>query len=233
MQPAKKAQIILIAEDEADVRGYLEMAVKCLGFSVELAQDGDEALACLRSLGPAVAAIVLDIMMPGRDGIEVLREVRRIDPGLPVIVVSAASSPLDVVAAMKCGATDFLCKPVAHEDLLNSLSKALETAVPAAVPQAMAPSGPRAFLGVNPKMREIQAMIGQIGWSEAPVLIQAETGTGKEVLARELHANSPRAGKSFLKLNCAALPSELVESELFGYERGAFHRRVPEEGRHV
>ncbi len=222
MLPSKKAQTIVVAEDEIDVRGYLEMAIKCLGFSVELAQDGDEALACLRSLGSAVAAVVLDIMMPGRDGIEVLREIRRGDPNLPVVVVSAASSPLDVVAAMKCGATDFLCKPVAHEDLLKAISKALETAVPEHIPQIGPPPASRAFLGVNPRMKEIQSLIGQVGWSEAPVLIQGETGSGKEVLARELHAHSPRAGKAFLKLNCAALPSELVESELFGYERGAF-----------
>jgi two-component system response regulator AtoC len=124
---------------------------------------------------------------------------------------------------MKCGAADFLCKPVGHDELLHALNKALDHrgVAPPALP---APPSPRTkvFLGTSPKMQEIQALVGHVGWSEASVLIQGETGTGKEVLARELHANSPRAGSVFLKLNCAALPSELVESELFGYERGAF-----------
>jgi two-component system response regulator AtoC len=124
---------------------------------------------------------------------------------------------------MKSGATDFLCKPVTHEELRRTLSKALENKTAFAPPQSAAPSArTKAFFGSSPRMREIQALIGHVGWSEAPILIQGETGSGKEVLARELHANSPRSGKVFLKLNCAALPSELVESELFGYERGAF-----------
>jgi two-component system response regulator AtoC len=127
---------------------------------------------------------------------------------------------------MKCGATDFLCKPVSHDELAEALSKAFEHAGIAEVPvsQSLTPLSPRtnAYIGSSPQMHEIQSLIGNVGWSEAPVLIQGETGSGKEVIARELHAHSPRAGKVFLKLNCAALPSELVESELFGYERGAF-----------
>jgi two-component system, NtrC family, response regulator AtoC len=142
---------------------------------------------------------------------------------LPVIMISGAASTTDIVTAMKGGATDFLCKPVAHEDLKKAIARALERNGVMYSPPAKssAPNG-GVFMGSDPRMRELQALIGQIGWSEAPVLIQGETGSGKEVLARELNARSPRAGKPFLKLNCAALPSELVESELFGYERGAF-----------
>jgi two-component system response regulator AtoC len=200
------------------------MALKCLGFAVEIASDGDEVLACLRDPEVQISAVLLDMMMPNRDGLETLLEIRRTWPALPVIVVSGAASTLNVVKAMKMGATDFLCKPVAHEDLEKALTRALEM-------QSAAPSMPsirksaaftKAFMGRNPRMAEVQALVGQIAWSEAPVLIQGETGTGKEVIARELHAQSPRANKGFLKLNCAALPSELVESELFGYERGAF-----------
>jgi two-component system response regulator AtoC len=167
--------------------------------------------------------VLLDIMMPNRDGIDTLREIRRTHPNLPVIIVSGASSTLNVVTAMKSGATDFLCKPVAHDDLRKAVTRALEMKGVEYVPPSRA-AGPstKVYLGKNPRMKEIQALIGQIGWSEAPVLIQGETGSGKEVIARELHAQSPRVNKPFLKLNCAALPSELVESELFGYERGAF-----------
>jgi two-component system response regulator AtoC len=200
------------------------MALKCLGYSVELAQDGDEVLSCLQSSRSDIAAVLLDVMMPNRDGIDTLREIRRIDPNLPVIIISGASSTLNVVTAMKTGATDFLCKPVAHDDLSKAITRALEIRGTEYSPTLRTTAAPtsKTFVGRNVRMKEIHALVGQIGWSEAPVLIQGETGTGKEVIARELHAQSPRANKPFLKLNCAALPSELVESELFGYERGAF-----------
>ena len=214
---------VLVGEDELEVRGYLQMALKCLGYSTEFAQDGDEVISYLRSSRKEIDAVLLDIMMPNRDGFDTLCEIRKFDSELPVIMVSGAASTLNVVNAMKSGATDFLCKPVSHEDLQKSIARALERSGTRYTPPART-STPLTglFLGNNPRMREIQTMIGQVGWSEAPVLIQGETGTGKEMLARELHARSPRAGKPFLKLNCAALPSELVESELFGYERGAF-----------
>ena len=224
MQSQRNGYTILVGEDELEVRAYLEMALKCLGYSVELAEDGEEVLSHLRSTRAGVSAVLLDLMMPQRDGMDVLREIRHIAPNLPVIIVSGAGSTLNVVAAMKSGATDFLCKPVTHDELRHALSKALENKmVFESAPPATAPSArTKAFFGASPRMQEIQSLIGHVGWSEAPILIQGETGSGKEILARELHANSPRAGKVFLKLNCAALPSELVESELFGYERGAF-----------
>lgn len=214
---------VLIGEDELEVRGYLQMALKCLGYSTEFAQDGDEVLSYLRSSRKEIDAVLLDIMMPNRDGFDTLCEIRKFDSEVPVIMVSGAASTLNVVNAMKSGATDFLCKPVSHEDLQKSIARALErSGTPYTPPARTSTPVTGLFLGNNPRMREIQTVIGQVGWSEAPVLIQGETGTGKEMLARELHARSPRAGKPFLKLNCAALPSELVESELFGYERGAF-----------
>ena len=215
---------VLVGEDELEVRGYFQMALKCLGYTAELAQDGDEVLSYLRSMRSDVDAVLLDIMMPNRDGFDTLREIRKFDPELPVIMVSGAASPMNVVNAMKSGATDFLCKPVSHEDLQKCIARALGrngAVYTPPSPRAVAPAN-GLFVGGNPRMREIQTMVDQIGWSDAPVLIQGETGTGKEVLARELHGRSARAGKPFLKLNCAALPSELVESELFGYERGAF-----------
>jgi two-component system response regulator AtoC len=214
---------ILVAEDEPEVLSYLETALKCMGYSVESARDGDEVLAYLRKSDFDVAAVLLDIMMVNRDGLDTLREIRRLDRQLPVIMLSGASSTPNVVTAMKIGATDFLAKPVAQEDLREGLRRAIEGAATLRpVPQANPKPLPEVLLGTNPRMREIQLLLGRIGWSEVPVLIQGETGSGKEVIARELHAQSARANKAFLKLNCAALPSELVESELFGYERGAF-----------
>jgi two-component system response regulator AtoC len=184
-------------------------------------------LSSLENNAGAVSAILLDLVMPRKDGFETLREIRRIGYDSPVIVISGASSPLNVVEAMKDGATDFLAKPISPEDLQRAVKNALQKGAvtsPAAIisEKPAFTSTKQIFLGTSPQMREIHGLMNQIGWSEVPILIQGETGVGKEVLARELHAKSPRANKPFLKLNCAALPSELVESELFGYERGAF-----------
>ena len=225
MPTAKNGRTILLAEDDLDVRAYLETALRCQGYSIEVAQDGEEALSCLRASQTSISAVVLDVIMPRRTGIEALKEIRRFNRDLPVIMISGAVSPFNVVEAMKMGANDFIPKPIKPEDLRKALKTVLENVpseAPHPVEQPPAPAGKQIVFGNSPQMRELQSMIGQVGWSEAPVLIQGETGTGKEVLARELHARSPRAKRSILKLNCVALPSELVESELFGYERGAF-----------
>jgi len=231
MLPDYRGRLILVAEDEPEVRNYLEMALRCEGYGVETAEDGEEALQCLES-GMPISAAFLDVMMPKCDGLEVLRAVRDSGRALPVIVISGVPSPSMVVEAMRIGATDFLAKPISHDTLrqvLNGIFGAAETDQDP--PQAPAPPTPHElFFGFSPVMRELEAMAKLVARSGTPVLIQGETGSGKEVLACHLHANSERSQKSFVKLNCAALPSELVESELFGYERGAFtgaFRRKP------
>src|SRR5207248_6857713 len=123
MYTADSSRRILVAEDELEVRAYLEMAVKCMGYSVDAAQDGDEVISCLQSAAGYPDAVLLDLIMPNRDGIETLKEIRRMDDTLPVIVVSGASSTINVVTAMKNGATDFLCKPVVHEDLQKAIAR--------------------------------------------------------------------------------------------------------------
>jgi two-component system response regulator AtoC len=191
---------------------------------VQFAEDGEEVLRFLRTSGQSIDAVLLDLIMPNIDGLEALVEIRRADPALPVIVLSGDfQTPANIINAMKYGATDFLAKPVGHQALKEALEKAIG-ARQALTCQKPQPGSDRlrGFVGNAPKIREIQAMTGRVGWCGVPVLIQGETGSGKEVLARELHAHSPRANKPFLKLNCAALPSELVESELFGHEKGAF-----------
>lgn len=219
---ASRRRTILVGEDELEVSGYLQMALQCLGYSVELAQDGDEVLSYLRCCRGEIDAVVLDTTMPNREGLDTLREIRGFMPDLPVIFLSGPASSSQIINAMQAGATDFLCKPVVHDDLRKALDRALERNSVCDVPASrVSAQHDQPFLGNSPHMREIQSSIRHIGWSEAPVLIQGETGSGKEVLARELHAHSPRSAKPFLKLNCAA-SSELVEGELFGYERGAF-----------
>jgi two-component system response regulator AtoC len=221
MQPHKSEKTILIGEDELEARHYLEFAVRSHGYSVRSVRDGDEVLSSLRDSDTEFSAVLLDMGMPSRNGLDTLREIRAANRTLPVIIISGQSSMADTVTAMKAGATDYLCKPVTHEELGRVLAKVLETDNTVFKPLERENNLPVFFVGANPGV-ELRDRTARIGRSGAPVLIQGETGSGKEVLARELHAQSTRANKAFLKLNCAALPSELVESELFGYERGAF-----------
>src|SRR5206468_4303674 len=145
---------------------YLEMALRCLGYKVELAQDGAEGLECLQAEAGEIAAVLLDYIMPNRDGIDTLREVRQLYPELPVIMVSGFPSPLNIVTAMKNGATDFLCKPVSHEDLRKSITRALDVKTMEWLrPANSTVPGTRAFLGNSPRMASIHAIIGKVGWS--------------------------------------------------------------------
>lgn len=225
MQRTHSTPRILVAEDDPEVRGFLEVALRSSGFSVDVVEDGEEALACLKENGAGYALLLLDLIMPRKDGLETLREIRQFDTGLPVIMLSSASSPLHVVDAIKSGANDFLPKPVSHEDLIKAIQKALrirpEMDLTTAATELVPHSG-KAYIASSSWTKKMDLFLKQVGSSEVPVLVQGETGVGKEVLARQLHACSPRAKKPLLKLNCAALPSELIESELFGYERGAF-----------
>src|SRR5215467_11850666 len=125
MQTVNNGGTILLGVDELEVRSYLEMALKCHGYSIESAQDGEEVLSCLERDHGRISLVLLDIMMPRKDGLETLREIRRDDRDLPIIMLSGASSPLKVVEAMKSGATDFIPKPVSHEDLRDAIQKAL------------------------------------------------------------------------------------------------------------
>src|SRR5450759_3559315 len=196
MPAAKNGHTSLWGEDDLEVRSYLETALRCEGYSTKVAQDGEEVLACLRASQTPISAVVLDIIMPRKDGIDALKEIRRFDPDLPVIMISGASSALNIADAMKSGANDFIAKPIMPGALRKALKIALEETSPVVVnpiERTAAPANKQILFGTSPQMRELQDMLGEIGWSEAPVLIQGETGTGKEVLARELHACSPRA----------------------------------------
>ena len=214
---------ILVGENELEVRCFLASELECLGYNAEVARDGDEVLTRLKSSPANIVAILLDQTLPNRDGFETLTEIRRMDPAIPVVVISAAGSTMDVVKAMKAGATDFLSRPLEHQEVQKVLARVFRRWELASVTRFQPHSrGSRGFVGRDPRMREIEGILGAIAWSEAPVLIQGESGSGKEAIARDLHARSPRADKPFHRLNCAGRPADLVESELFGYERGAF-----------
>ena len=228
MQPNRKLETVLVVEDEPEVRSYLELSLRCHGYAVEKMEDGEEALQFLERGANNVSVVLLDVVMPRKNGLVTLQQLRRTHKDLPVLMLSGASSTATIVEAMKYGATDFLPKPIGNAELAAAVQKAIASTsrptLPPAVRETREPvkieSGQSMICGAW--MNRMASFLKQVGASDAPVLIQGETGVGKEVVARFLHANSPRANRPFLKLNCAALPSELVESELFGFERGAF-----------
>ncbi len=204
---------ILLAEDEPEVRNYLSLALQCDGYSVDSVENGDEVLSYLDKYHSQPSLLIMDIMMPQRNGLDTLRELRRRSSALPVLMLSGASTPANIVECMKYGAADFLAKPVAHEQLIQSIARVI---------QGSAPEQPEAEPVPSSWRGRVDRLIPRIANSDVPVLLRGETGVGKEVIARRIHELSRRSAGPFLKLNCAALPPELVESELFGYERGAF-----------
>jgi len=217
---------ILVVDDDRSVRSYLSDLLTSCGYSIECAESGDQAVARL-SAGYIPSLIVLDIVMPGINGIEVLESVKKINPSIPVIILSAAGQTKTVVEAMKMGAADFLVKPFEEQELELAIQNVLEKQklkeeVKTLKRQLDSYVDAGNILSTNPKVLRIKEIAKQVADTDVPVLVSGESGVGKEVLARFIHANSSRHDKPFVKVNCAALPDDLLESELFGYERGAF-----------
>ena len=220
-----KKVTILIRESDREVRNYLELSLTCRGYGVRHAETGEEALDCLQDAdGPEISLVLLDAPISCREDIETLQEIRRVNASVPVIMLCGDSRPSAVVEAMKSGATDFLAKPVGNDQLVDAIQRALDSpVVRGKQKKSLLPAATQKHMVEESAWMEKNAvLLRQVASSDIPVLLNGETGVGKEVLARALHAGSPRANRRFLKVNCAALPSELIESELFGYERGAF-----------
>jgi DNA-binding NtrC family response regulator len=214
---------ILIVDDDPMMLRFTRSLLECEGYSVCACDSGADALAELRSAAlPDV--ILLDMVMPEMDGIETLSRIMEMTPSAKVIMLSGQHAAAGVVQAIKIGAVDYLTKPVDEEQLLA----ALRLHTPAASQHEEADlifeelSADSFFLASAPAMRKVFDQVERIARVEVPVLITGESGTGKEIVALLLHKYSPRANKRFLKVNCAAIPEELLESELFGYEAGAF-----------
>ncbi|HEY7209415.1 MAG TPA: sigma-54 dependent transcriptional regulator [Bryobacteraceae bacterium] len=213
---------VLIAEDEPEIRDYLGLALRCEGYGVEFARDGEEVVHHLERNSTNISLLLMDLIMPRKDGFETLKQVRGGWPGLPVITLSGSCTPANVATVLKGGAIDFLAKPIAHADLIRAVETALSSKPQWTVTPEPIRLKPVEHAAPKTWSETCDSLLQNVGASDVPVLLRGETGVGKEVLARRLHAQSKRSARPFLKLNCAALPSELVESELFGYERGAF-----------
>jgi DNA-binding NtrC family response regulator len=220
----EKRRRVLVVDDAEGMRSFVANLLELEGYEVDTAEDGRRALALLEG-GAAPDVVVLDVMMPGWDGLETLRRMREFEPDLPVVMLSVVGKAGTIVEAMKLGAADYLNKPFEEGELVATLEKALERSDLLRERDRLAQASgedAEAVVWASPPMKRVRDLLEQVADTDVTVLIQGESGTGKEVVARTLHAISSRAEQPFVKVNCAALPEELLESELFGYERGAF-----------
>jgi DNA-binding NtrC family response regulator len=217
-------QRVLIVDDDSHSREFLQEAVKSLGFRAEAAADGAQALERLRSR--SFDLVLSDLRMPGMDGLEVVRRVQQASPGVPVVLITAHGTIEAAIEAMRIGAVDFLLKPCTPEGLELVIKRIdrqrrLELENEYLRNEVAGPSGHQ-IVAASRAMLETLSAASRIAGSKGTVLITGESGTGKERIAHHIHHNSPRRAGPFIRVNCASLSEPLLESELFGHERGAF-----------
>lgn len=213
---------VWVIDDDRSIRWVLERALRKAEMHVTCFSNGVGVIEALEREQPEV--ILTDIRMPGVDGLDLLRQVKVRYPDLPVIIMTAHSDLDSAVAAFHGGAFEYLPKPFDLDEAVAQVSRASRRGRPEApeAPEDPGPAGGAEIIGEAPSMQEVFRAIGRLARSNITVLINGESGTGKELVARALHRHSPRAGRSFIALNMAAIPRDLLESELFGHERGAF-----------
>jgi len=214
---------VLVVDDDANLRRMLRAVIEEEGYEVQEAANGDEAIRVWPSIDPDV--VLLDIVMPnGPDGLSVLERIRSLAPEQIVVMMSGKATLADAVRATKLGAFQFLEKPLSPEGVASTLRAAVDLAKARAEAAALRAELPAesSICGESNTIREVRALIAQVAPTSSRVLISGESGTGKELVARAIHANSMRRQRPLVTVNCAAVPSHLVESEMFGHERGAF-----------
>jgi two-component system, NtrC family, response regulator AtoC len=216
---------VLVIDDDPGVREYLEALVSRQGYQAYPVSSGEEALRSLDHTRPDL--VTLDVVLDGMDGLETLRQLKKRLPDVPVVMLSGHGQARTIVEAMRLGASDFLRKPFEVEELELAFQKALENRAlrrEVAELRGRARSEHEMLIhgGDDGQMKDVREIIEQVADTDITVLVRGESGTGKELVARSVHQLSGRSDKPFVKVNCAALPSELLESELFGFEKGAF-----------
>jgi two-component system nitrogen regulation response regulator NtrX len=213
---------ILVIDDEAAIRDSLRMILEYENYQFIGASNGQEGLALVQRDRPDL--VLLDIKMPGMDGMEVLRKLRAIDETLPVVMISGHGTTATAVEAIRSGAIDFLDKPLSSERVIVTLQNALERSELRTENRELklAMESRYEIVGHSPAIRKVLDEVRRAAPTNATVLLLGESGVGKELVARTIHKNSPRAAHRFVQVNCAAIPEELIESELFGHEKGSF-----------
>jgi len=221
---ASQAQTILVCDDEKNIRRTLCTTLEGEGFATRAAGTAEDALQILGE--EPIDLVIMDIMLPGMSGLDAIGAIRKTPEGadLPVIVISGHASIADAVQAMKLGASEVIEKPLNRDLVVLKVQSAVQTSRLAREVKALraATAKRHDMIGDSPATRKLLGEVDKVAPTKGRVLITGESGTGKELVARAIHKLSPRADGPFIKVNCAAIPAELIESELFGYERGAF-----------
>ncbi len=217
--------MILIVDDEKNIRRTLAMVVEGEDYDVTVAASGEEGLRIIQS-DEVIDVVFLDVSLPGMGGLDVIRRIKELDSTIEVIMISGHASLNDAVEATRLGAFDFLDKPLDRERVLITLRNALKKRQLCLRVQDLGSRHPDDILGEAAAIKQLMREIEKVAPSKGRVLVTGESGTGKELVARAVHRLSPRQDQPFIKLNCAAIPAELIESELFGHEKGAFSGAV-------
>src|SRR5437868_11158617 len=212
---------ILLVDDEPGMLRYIRTLLEVDSYKVETANNGEHALQRVQS-GLSPDLVLLDLLMPGIDGLQTLEQLRRLQPGMKVIMLSCVSDTRKVVQAIRLGAQDYLTKPFQKAELDALIKQCLRPDSQPYAGEVEELCDDVFFVASSPAMKKLRSQAALVAGVDIPVLLLGESGTGKEVLARLIHKLSPRAHRTFLKVNCAAVPADLLESELFGYEAGAF-----------
>jgi DNA-binding NtrC family response regulator len=219
------AKRLLIVDDEPNMLRVLELQLSSAGFAVEKAANAEQALPILDRGG--LDMVLTDLKLPGMDGLELLGRIRGMDSSLPVIIMTAYGTVETAVQAMKAGASDYVLKPFSLDDLMLTIEKVLELHALRAENRRLRDELGRRYqfdniIGPSAAMQEVFAAVSRVAPTRATVLLAGESGIGKDLIARAIHHHSPRRDRPFVKISCSAIPENLMESELFGYEKGAF-----------